>query len=105
MSSASGSANGKAKLHTRDIPLIRGLIAEGVPNTLIGEKFGISRRTVSEINTGRTWGYVNLEAQDLPLVDALIADGMSAELIAEKFDVAVAAIVDLGGEVFAEGVA
>jgi len=47
-----------AKLTEEDIPEIRNLIEDGVSSKLIGEMFCISRQSVNDIKSGRSWRLV-----------------------------------------------
>lgn len=53
-----GSKHWSSKLEESDIPLIRGLLADGLTCAAIGEKFEVSRQAISEIKRGRTWCHV-----------------------------------------------
>lgn len=48
----------KQKLDFEDIPLIRGLLAQGLSCTEIAEKFEVSVETISRIKTGKTWAFL-----------------------------------------------
>lgn len=50
-----GSKHHKAKLTESDIPLIRELIAAGLTQKAVGEKFEVSKNTISAIVNGRNW--------------------------------------------------
>jgi len=56
--SAPGSSNHHARLEESDIPLIRGLIAEGLTPAEIAPKFEVDARTISDVKTGHTWRHV-----------------------------------------------
>ena len=58
MNNPRGSKHYKAKVTESDIPLIRELVKEGVSQTKIGEKFGLSKGSVSDIVRRRTWWHV-----------------------------------------------
>lgn len=44
-----------AKLTYEEIPVIRRMLAEGIRQTEIAACFGVNGRTISSINTGKTW--------------------------------------------------
>ena len=46
------------KLTEDDVQLIRLLIRDGIPHYEIAEKFGITRVSVTNINTGYTWSHL-----------------------------------------------
>ncbi len=46
------------KLDFEDIPLIRGLLAQGMTCKEIAEKFEVSIETISRIKTGKTWAFL-----------------------------------------------
>jgi len=57
--SACGSRNGGGtKLHERDVPIIRALLAGGMSQASIGSRFGVSHRVIGRIGQGRTWRHV-----------------------------------------------
>ena len=56
--SASGEAHYKAVLTEQDIPIIRGLIADGVTNADIAKLYRVHRGTISEIKRGNSWKHV-----------------------------------------------
>ena len=47
-----------SKLANGDIPLVRALLEEGVPQTSIAARFGVNQSQISRINTGERWGLV-----------------------------------------------
>ena len=53
---ASGS-----KLTTEDVVFIQKLYAQGLPQTEIATRFGVSQSAVSSILTGKTWEHLNFE--------------------------------------------
>lgn len=53
-----GSQNGNAKLTEADIPVIRGFIADGLPNTEIARRFGVTHQMISKIRRGHFWTHV-----------------------------------------------
>ncbi len=59
-----GSRFGHAKLHERDIPVIRQLVAQGIPQHKIGARFGVVQSLISAIVRGKIWTHVPIiEAQ------------------------------------------
>lgn len=50
-----GERNGNARLTEEQVSAIRTMIAEGVPNTHIAPKFGVTHSLVSRIRRGRSW--------------------------------------------------
>jgi hypothetical protein len=50
-----GEMNGNARLTAKQVEEIRKLIADGVPNTHIAPKFGVTHSLISRIKTGRSW--------------------------------------------------
>ena len=55
---AFGEENGRAKLAGQDIHGIRKMLAKKIPQRVIAKKYGVSRRAISMINTGKTWGWL-----------------------------------------------
>jgi hypothetical protein len=53
--SAKGEANGRAKLSGEKVEAIRARIESGDAQTQIATDFGVSRRAVYKIKTGKTW--------------------------------------------------
>jgi len=53
-----GSKSGMSKLTEEDIPNIRDELAAGFFLREIGEKYGVSRSTISDIKQGKTWTHV-----------------------------------------------
>jgi predicted XRE-type DNA-binding protein len=53
-----GSKNGSAKLCESNIPEIRNLLAQGIPQRKIAEVFEISQRIICLINQGKLWRHV-----------------------------------------------
>lgn len=53
-----GEENGKSKLKTSDIPVIRDRIARGERQADIASDFNVSRGTIQAIRHGRTWSHV-----------------------------------------------
>jgi len=54
-----GEDNPLAKLTNADIPIIRGLMADGWTDTAIGQQFNVHRRTVNHIRNNRSWRHVS----------------------------------------------
>lgn len=46
------------RLSEEDIPEIRRLLAEKVPQWRIGEMFGVSQTAIKDVNIGKTWSHV-----------------------------------------------
>lgn len=61
-----GSRIKGAKLTESDIPDIRAMLDDGMPQRLIAHRFKVCQSQISEINAGRAWKYV-LNAMDLPI--------------------------------------
>jgi len=55
-----GEGNSMAKLNEEAVCEIKKRIASGERSTPIGCDFGVSRRTISHIKNGTTWGHVNV---------------------------------------------
>lgn len=54
-----GELHNKAKLTNKDLPVIRRLLAEGkLLQREIGELFGVSGATISDIKLGRYWAHI-----------------------------------------------
>lgn len=53
-----GSKNPGSKLTESDIPEIRRLLRDGLPQKLIAEKFGVSAMIINGISLGRRWTHV-----------------------------------------------
>lgn len=53
-----GTRSGTAKLTDDDIPQIRLLIQEGMPQRTIATRFGVSQRAISCVNKGHTWSHI-----------------------------------------------
>jgi len=53
-----GHNAGTAKLTEEQVSEIRSLLKEGVMHRKIAEEFGVVRRTVGDINTGRSWRWL-----------------------------------------------
>lgn len=51
-----GEENGASKLTEVDVRSIRRLLGQGLTQQSIADRFGVSRRTVSDINLGKKWG-------------------------------------------------
>ncbi len=49
-----------AKLNDQAVRIIHALIAGGQSNRAIGERFGVSRATISDIRTGKTWKHIEM---------------------------------------------
>lgn len=57
--SARGERNPRAKLTEETVREIRRLLNRGVPGGRVATEFGISPATVSEIKSGRLWGWLD----------------------------------------------
>lgn len=53
-----GEKNGKSKLKSDQIRVIREMVSNGLSSREIGLAFGVSLETISAIRSGRTWGHV-----------------------------------------------
>lgn len=53
-----GSQNHKSKLTEKDIPTIRLLLANHVPQRKIAKRYGVDSKTIHAISSGRTWKHV-----------------------------------------------
>lgn len=53
-----GSAHGRARLTEAQIPLIREMLAQGLPQYVIAEKFGVHQTTIACIAVRKTWGHI-----------------------------------------------
>lgn len=60
-----GSSAPGAILHEKQIPIIRRLIADGLPNREIGNRFGVTPDVINAIKAGRSWRCVPLESLDM----------------------------------------
>lgn len=56
-----GSGNGYARLTELVIPEIRRRIASGERSAVIAADFGVDRKTIDAIKTGKTWKHIELE--------------------------------------------
>jgi hypothetical protein len=56
-----GTKNGNAKLTDETVREIKRLLATGLPQQIIAEKFGVKQRTISDIRTGTSWTHVTLD--------------------------------------------
>jgi hypothetical protein len=50
-----GERHYQAKLKNSDIPIIRSMLADGVIHKAIAERFGVAKRTITDIAKGATW--------------------------------------------------
>lgn len=55
---ANGEANGMAKLTETDVRAILSLAPHGQSHQAIATRFGVARRTIADIMSGKTWGHV-----------------------------------------------
>lgn len=55
---APGESNGRAKVTTSDVLMIRAEVERGITSLALSERLGIARNTVREIATRRTWKHV-----------------------------------------------
>lgn len=53
-----GELNEVAKLRERDIPAIRAAYAKGATCTQLGGRYGVHRRTISDVVRRKTWAHV-----------------------------------------------
>ena len=76
------------KLTVYTVIEIRRRIATGEQShAQISRAFGIAKASVTDIKTGKNWGWVpDIEHSDVPLILGLVYEGMPLAEIAEKFD-------------------
>ena len=55
---ARGSKINKSKLHESQVLLIRNLRHKGISPVTIGKQFGVSRKTIWSVTSGKTWLHV-----------------------------------------------
>ncbi len=53
-----GSRQGHAKLTESDIPRIRTLAKLGTNNTQLAKRFGVSRKAIAQVVSGKTWAWL-----------------------------------------------
>jgi hypothetical protein len=53
-----GSKNGQSKLNEKKIKKIRGLLDEGINQTVIAKLFNVNRITINDIKSKRRWGWL-----------------------------------------------
>ncbi len=53
-----GQDKHNAKLTSEDVIIIRKLLAAGAYQRVIAERFGVERKCISDIKTGRNWGWL-----------------------------------------------
>lgn len=53
-----GSDQHNSKLTEDDVRCIRNLLLAGASRTSIAKQFGVARRTIADINLGKTWSHV-----------------------------------------------
>lgn len=53
-----GEENGSAKLREVDVRSIRRLLAQGLTQQSIADRFDVTQRTISDIKLGKKWGHV-----------------------------------------------
>ena len=56
--STRGEKHGNAKLTELQIHEIRRMLLDGIDQRIVAQKYGVSQTTVSEINTGKKWGWL-----------------------------------------------
>lgn len=57
-SSCKGTANGRAKLTEHNIPIIRMLCANGIPQKEVARDYGVSDVAISHIIAGKSWTHI-----------------------------------------------
>jgi hypothetical protein len=57
--SSEGSRNPAAKLTEADVVMIRTLLAEGLRQTDIANRFGVGKGVINHISAGRSWVHVS----------------------------------------------
>lgn len=55
-----GSQTHRAKLNEIDVLKIKQLLSLGISQQEIASQFGVAKNTISNIRTGRSWGYLNV---------------------------------------------
>lgn len=80
-----GENHHRAKLTADDVRLILALRAEGVPQRQVAEKFDCSRRTVRDIEAGKTWSSTAESHLDVDLMRKLHASGTGVKALARRF--------------------
>ena len=85
------------KLTVYTVIEIRRRIATGEQShAQISRAFGIAKASVTDIKTGKNWGWLpDVDHDDVRLILALDEDGISPSEIAEKFDASTAGIKTL----------
>ena len=58
---ARGAGIGISKLDKQDIGEIRVMLSRGISRSVISKKYGVTRRTIGDINAGKTWGWLKEE--------------------------------------------
>jgi hypothetical protein len=53
-----GSINGRAKLTEEDVPIIRDMLVNNIPQACIAERFGITQPQISLIKLNKRWTHV-----------------------------------------------
>ena len=53
-----GSQNKQAKLDENKVKVIRKLMVDGVAQSIIAKRFGVSKGAINAISTRRTWAHV-----------------------------------------------
>jgi len=56
--SVKGETHGSAKLSAEDVISIKSLLLKGETNISIAKKFGVDRKTIYDIKTGKLWSHV-----------------------------------------------
>lgn len=113
-SGTQGDRHGRRKLREADIPIVRAMLAEGMPRQDIADHFGLqSIRSIADIERGKLWVHIpdssdpslpkaprrtkylqgeqvassRLRDQDIPVIRAMLAEGIPYRIIGRQFGV------------------
>ena len=53
-----GEKNGRAKLTEEQVRRIKSLLCIGITRTVLGRQFGVSRKSIYDIENGKNWAHV-----------------------------------------------